>query len=45
VKTCTKWQEKIKEEMAQHKRRLELIFTDCFLGLKIRKDKRRNGTA
>jgi len=38
VKTCTRWQEKIKEEMAQHKRRLELIFTDCFLGLKIRKD-------
>lgn len=34
----TKWQEKIKEEMAQHKRRLELIFTDCFLGLKTRKD-------
>jgi len=28
----------MKEEMAQHKRRLELIFTDCFLGLKIRKD-------
>ena len=24
--------------MAQHKRRLELIFTDCFLGLKTRKD-------
>ena len=22
--------------MAQHKRRLELIFTDCFLGLKIK---------
>ena len=27
-----------REEIAQHKRRLELIFTDCFLGLKIRKD-------
>ena len=36
--STTAEQEKMKEEMAQHKRRLELIFTDCFLGLKIRKD-------
>ena len=32
--STTAEQEKMKEEMAQHKRRLELIFTDFFLGLK-----------